>query len=312
MIPVAPPQASQVQPFPASPPPQGNAQPPVTIDAVVQLLRDDRMRGFRIDVETDSLVQADQAAEKADRISFVTAIGTFFKEFGPVVQAMPPLAPLASGMLQFAVRGFKVGAELEELIEKTMGDVSEHLANPPPPQPRPEDQIKVQIAQIKAQAEGQKAAAEGQDAQVKAQATVAQAQLAQRHAEMTAQREASLHAIKEQAAREAHQREMEKRVAEEARAQHLHDLQVQKLHHEAALSKDAAEHSTSLKEREVAKGNDADSKATYEKMFAEINDIVKAPKKLIYDKSGDIIGVQQGNRTSAVKRDASGNIASIE
>src|ERR1700737_2949 len=109
------------QPFPASPPPQGNAQPPVTIDAVVQLLRDDRMRGFRIDIETDSLVDSDQKQERADAVALITEIGGFFKEFGPIGQAMPPLAPLASGLLQYAMRRHKVGAELEELIEKCMG-----------------------------------------------------------------------------------------------------------------------------------------------------------------------------------------------
>jgi hypothetical protein len=167
VIPVAPPQPA-AQPFPASPPPQGNAQPPVTIDAVVQLLRDDRMRGFRIDIETDSLVESDQKQERADATELVTALGGFFKEFGPIVQAMPPLAPLASGLLQFAVRRYKVGAELEELIEKTMGDVAQRLANPPPPQPSPDEQIKMQTAQVKGQAEAAKAQAGIQATQMKA------------------------------------------------------------------------------------------------------------------------------------------------
>ena len=90
-------------------------QGPVTIDAVVALLRDDRMRGFRIDIETDSLVEADQTQERNDRTAFVQAIGGFFKEFGPIVQQQPAMAPLAGGLLQFAVRSYKVGAELEDL-----------------------------------------------------------------------------------------------------------------------------------------------------------------------------------------------------
>lgn len=151
MMPVAPPQG---QPIPQ----QQQGPPPVTIDAVVQLLRDDRMRGFRIDIETDSLVEADQTQERKDRTDFVTAIGGFFKEFGPVVQQMPPLAPLAGQLLQFAVRGFKVGAELEESIEKAMAGVAAHLANPPPQQPSPDEQIKLEGIKTKTAAEGQKAA----------------------------------------------------------------------------------------------------------------------------------------------------------
>ncbi len=138
------------QPMPQAPvaqpmgPQQQGAQP-VTIDAVVQLLRDERMRGFRIDIETDSLVEADQSQERQDATELVTSIGSFFKEFGPVVQTMPPLAPMAAQLLQFAVRRYKVGAELEETIEKSMAEVVQHLANPPPPQPNPEDQAKLQI-----------------------------------------------------------------------------------------------------------------------------------------------------------------------
>jgi hypothetical protein len=144
-------------------------QPPVTIDAVVKLLRDDRMRGFRIDVETDSLVEADQSRERNDRTAFVTAVGGFFKEFGPIVQQMPPLAPLASSMLQFAVRGFKVGA---------MAEVAAHLAKPPaPPQPTPDEQIKHATAQVKGQAEVAKANASVQEAVTTGQAKQTAAQI---------------------------------------------------------------------------------------------------------------------------------------
>lgn len=153
--------------------PQQAEPQPVTIDAVVALLRNDRMRGFRIDVETDSLVEADQTQEKQDRLEFVGAVGKFLTEFGPVVQQMPPLAPLAAGMLQFAVRSFKAGAELEELIEKTMANVAQVLANPQPPQPSPDEMIKAQTAKDKGQAEIQKANTEAasslQDAAAKQQ-----------------------------------------------------------------------------------------------------------------------------------------------
>lgn len=150
-------------------PTQQQGPPPVTIDAVVKLLRDDRMRGFRIDVETDSLVEADQNQEKANANELVSALGNFFKEFGPVVQAQPPLAPMVSQLLCFALRRYKVGAELEETVEKAMNEVQQRLMNPPPPQPDPAAQAKTEQAQIKAQAEGQKSQMAGQIAQMEAQ-----------------------------------------------------------------------------------------------------------------------------------------------
>jgi hypothetical protein len=251
--PAGPPAA---QPFPASPPPTPpGAPPPVTIDAVVQLLRDDRMRGFRIDIETDSLVESDQKQERADATELVTAIGGFFKEFGPIVQAMPPLAPLASGLLQFAVRRYKVGAELEELIEKTMGEVANHLANPPPPQPDPTEQVKLQIAQEKAQAEGvksqaniqatgMKAQAEGQKAQTEVQATQVKAHADQQAAQI----DMAGKVLEHQHATAKHHMEMQKLQAEHSVAaqslnmqassgQHAHDLKIEQMDHAAKMAK---------------------------------------------------------------------------
>ena len=189
--------------FPDQPPQPGmmpagddNADPPpVTIDAVMQLLRDDRMRGFRIDVETDSLIEADQDAEKQRRTEFVTGVGEFLGKVGPMVQAMPPLTPLVAELLKFAVRGYKVGAELEDVIEKTMLKVAKVLSAPPPPPagPSPEEQMKLQIAQVKTQAEVQKANIGAQTAQIAGQAKIQQVQLQTKSAEMTHAHAAAQH-----------------------------------------------------------------------------------------------------------------------
>jgi len=200
----------------------------VTIDAVVQLLRDDRMRGFRIDIETDSLVEADQTQERNDRTAFVTAIGGFFKEFGPVVQQMPPLAPLAGQLLQFAVRGFKVGAELEESIEKAMAGVAAHLANPPPPQPSPDEQIKMQTAQVKGQAETQKAQAAIQATQMKAQGDQQAQKIELVGKVMDHHATVAEHHMSAQ--------QMERQAIADQRA---HDLKIEQMDHAAAQAKKA-------------------------------------------------------------------------
>lgn len=206
-------------------------KPPVTIDAVVKLLRDDRMRGFRIDIETDSLVEADQTQERNDRTAFVQAIGGFFKEFGPLVMQMPPLAPLASSLLQFAVRGYKVGAELEETIEKTMGQVAEKLSNPPPPQPDPVEQAKTEQAQIKAQAEGQKSQMEGQIAQM-------EAQFKQQEMAMKAQAEQQKSAMDAQSQR----MDMMLKLLEHEQSVKEHHLNAQQTERNHQLSMEVAEH----------------------------------------------------------------------
>ena len=189
-------------------PQQQGEPPPITIDAVVQLLRDDEMRGFRIDVETDSMVESDQDAEKKNATEFVTAIGQFLTQLGPVVQVMPPLAPLVGGMLQFAVRRYKVGQELEDLIEKTMGHVSEMLGQPkPPPPPSPDELVKLEGTKVKTQAEIQKANIGVQQAQVEAQTAMAQTQMEHRGMNMEAVHAQAEHDLKMQALQLERERE---------------------------------------------------------------------------------------------------------
>lgn len=171
------PPAVPAMPGPARQPPQQMGPPPVTIDAVVALLRDDKMRGFRIDVEIDSMIAADQNAEKQQRTEFVAAVGGYFEKFAPLVEKMPQMAPLVGGMLQWAARGFKVGAELEDLIEKTMANVSDALSQPRPPQADPTEMVKLEATKAKTAAEVSRANTDAQVAQTEGAAKIATAKI---------------------------------------------------------------------------------------------------------------------------------------
>ena len=195
----------------ASMPPQGaqgpTPAPPVTIDDVMALLRNDRMRSFKIEVETDSLVEANQNAEKGKRIEFVTAVGHFMESMGPLVREMPALAPMVGSLLQFGVRGFKVGSELEDTIEKAIQQAGLQIQNPPPKspaQPSPEDQLKLQGIQAKTQAEIQKAQIGVQQAQADAQGKAAIAQMQERMAVMEHQMRLQELALKAQQSQREH------------------------------------------------------------------------------------------------------------
>jgi hypothetical protein len=114
-------------------------------DQVLELLRNDRMRGFLIDIETDSTIQPDEDAEKQRRTEFITAVGAFLRQAVEVVGAAPGTAPMISEMLLFTVRGFRAGRSLEEVIERSMQTVQQQAA-----QPRPDpDAHKNQIAERK-------------------------------------------------------------------------------------------------------------------------------------------------------------------
>lgn len=133
-------------------------------DEVIQLLRNDRMRGFLIDIETDSTIQPDEDAEKQRRTEFVTGVGSFLKEAALIIPGAPSLVPMISEMLLFLVRGFRAGRSLEEVIERSMNQLSTQMMQPKPPDPR------IAAEQAKAQAAAQKAQADMALTQQKSQA----------------------------------------------------------------------------------------------------------------------------------------------
>lgn len=163
--PSAPPQMPQI-------PPQG----PTLGETAIQLLQDKTERRFRIDIETDSTIEIDQATEKAERTEFVTAVSQFITSWAPILQQAPQTAPLFGAMLSFAVRGFRAGDQLEGVIDEFTDMLEEVAKNPPPPQPDP--------AMVKAEADAKAKQMDMQIKQEQAQATMANDQaVAQREAQ---------------------------------------------------------------------------------------------------------------------------------
>jgi len=149
-------------------------------DDVMELLRNDRMRGFLIDVETDSTIQPDENAEKQRRVEFITAVGQFMGEAAQILPGAPALAPMISEAMLFLVRGFRAGRSLEDVIERSLQQLQvqlqQHAANPPP---SPE-MMKAQAAQVQAQIDLQSKQQQAQlDSASRRQDLVHQAQLNQ-------------------------------------------------------------------------------------------------------------------------------------
>ncbi|MEF0939623.1 hypothetical protein [Rhizobium sp. BR 362] len=152
-------QMGQPAPQAPQPPPQlAQMMQQPTIDEVVQLLRNESMRGFRIDIETDSTIEPDEDAEKQRRMEFAQVIGQFIEQAGPIAQQQPMLIPVMGEVMLWVSRGFRAGRQLETSLEQAIGQLSQQATAPkPPPQPSPGEQIKLQTTQVKAQAEQQKA-----------------------------------------------------------------------------------------------------------------------------------------------------------
>lgn len=115
-------------------------------EQVVQLLKSDKLRGFRIDIETDSTVATDEIAEKQSRTEFVTATTSFISAWGPIVAQQPKTARLAGEILLFATRAYKCADSLEGVIEEFV----ESMEQQPPPPPPGADQSKMAMVQVQA------------------------------------------------------------------------------------------------------------------------------------------------------------------
>jgi hypothetical protein len=232
-----PPQGAQ--PMPAGPPQQGPPkQPPVTIDAVMGLLRDGAMRRFRIDIEVDSTITGDESQERQDRTAFIESTTKFVQSWGPIIAANPSMAQLAGELLLFGTRAFRVGRSLEEVIEETVDKLEQQASQPKPPPPIPPvEQAKIQTAQIHAQAEGAKSQSTVQTAQVKGQADQQAAQMdlagkVQEHQHKTAEHAMNMEQMRTEAAVEAEKVRL-KGIAE----QRSHMLKIEQMEHAAKQAK---------------------------------------------------------------------------
>lgn len=180
--PVIPPGGSQGVPAPAPslPPPYNNLSPDQiermlddpTWDEVEQLIRNRALRCFRIDIETDSTIKADEEADKAQRLEFLQAASGFLQQAFAAGQQVPEAAPLLMGLLKFGIKAFPVGKELEGMFDGTMQKL-EQMAKNPQQKPDPEMakvNAQMQLEKYKADLDTQLAREKAQDAAKVAQA----------------------------------------------------------------------------------------------------------------------------------------------
>ena len=96
----------------------------------LQMIANKPLRNFRIEIAADSMVQIDEQEEKQSRVEFLTAVGAFVKGAAEVGAAAPALAPLLMELLQFGVRGFKVGKSVEGTMDQALEQLKQQAAQP--------------------------------------------------------------------------------------------------------------------------------------------------------------------------------------
>lgn len=176
-----------------------------------EVMRSDLLRAYRIDIETDSTIEAELQDDQKNMVELLEGIMRFFQGIAePVVAGILPLEA-AKKILMAAVRRFKLGSEVEDELDKIQ---------PPPEQPNPDQQkaeLEAQKQQAEMQRDQQRFEMEQQEKQMEMAAKEREARLEQERQAMEAERSQQEHAyqmeelrMKAELAREQHQMAMQK------------------------------------------------------------------------------------------------------
>lgn len=159
-----------------------------TLEKCVALLRENRLRPFVLDIETDSTIQPDEDAEKQRRAEFLQALGGTLQQLAPMVQQNPKTASFAGEVLKFALAPFRAGRELEQSIDEFV----EQMQQMAPPQQPNGDAMQAQVDQQRVQIEGQRLQFDQQKAQNEFQIRQAEIAANARTAQMQGQADVEL------------------------------------------------------------------------------------------------------------------------
>ena len=151
-------QQAQMQGQPPPPPPQvPEFQPPQPDPNMIEMMQtpswedirevmgDDMSRTYKIDIETDSTIQAEQQKDQKAITELLSGITNFFQGVAEPIASGVLTVETAKTMLMAAVRRFKLGREVEDALED--------IEAPQQAQGVPQEQVDEQMQQVQQQAE---------------------------------------------------------------------------------------------------------------------------------------------------------------
>lgn len=129
---------------------------------VAELIRSDKLRTFRVDIETDSVLAMDEEQDKKSANEYIQATGQLLQQAFNLVQIRPELMPFVIELTKFGARRYSTGDVLEASLEKALDQITEAqqaeaeaAANQPPEPALIKAQSQAQAAQMKVQSDSQ-------------------------------------------------------------------------------------------------------------------------------------------------------------
>jgi len=181
------------------------------VDAVL-LLKSEKGFNWRIEVQADSMAQADYESEKEDRVKFMSMVTGYLTQALPIAGQIPELKPVMLGMLKWGIAGFKGASDIEGMLDKQLAQ----LEGKPPPQPKPDP------AEMAAQAKLQQMQMKGQQDEKKAQMDMS---IAQQQAELEQRKQESELEFRRQ------EMELERQMKEQEMAFKREEMQLKQQEH---------------------------------------------------------------------------------
>lgn len=214
------------------PPQVRDALDKVPLEAVQQMLKSDAIRGFNIDIESDSTVRADLTRKQNTMNQFLQGVAQYASAMGPIVMApqFQSLAPAVIEVFSAFARNYKLGKQAEDALDAVADEAKKQAENPQPPPPDP----KIEAEKVKAQNEQQK--------------MQAQLQADQQKLAMEAQYKQQEHQMK----LELMQADLEKKRMEIELQREKMALDIQAHQEKMAMQSQQAEQQAAMKEREMA------------------------------------------------------------
>ena len=116
---------------------------------MMQIMRDDKLRGYSIDIESDATIFTDEEEEKKTRIEFLSSFGAYLQQAIGIANQSPALTPLAFQALRFLMGAWKVGRNFEDIIDRTEAQLTQQAqqALQAGPQPSENERIAAQKMQ---------------------------------------------------------------------------------------------------------------------------------------------------------------------
>jgi hypothetical protein len=87
---------------------------------------------YSIEVEADSIAAPDWAMEREGRTQFLGALGELLQRAAPLVGTRPDMAPFLIELVKWAASGFKIGKQVESILDRWAQAASQPAPQKPP------------------------------------------------------------------------------------------------------------------------------------------------------------------------------------